>query len=352
MESRTRTRKCVVLATVVVLTAAAGVGIWLATRSAAKYSGPVEKVRLGLYPGEVSGLVFIAEAEKYFEDYGLEVSIQKYEAGALALEGLKAGEVDIATTAEYPFMLSSVTDADLRILGVINQADTTYLVARKDRGISQPGDLRGKRIGLTLKSQAEFYLGKFLALNGVSLGEVEVVDLKPSQMESAISTGAVDAVIGFDPVAYSLTKSRSRVASSRQAGSFGANATVWSAQGGQDFFWLLVSTQPYLSAHPQVGRRLMGAMVESEEFVNKSERQAKKIIGKYAGVDTEYINYIWPKLQYSASLGQPLLVALEDQARWAIGSGLIGASAVPNYLRFIDFQPLEQVKPNGVTIVH
>ncbi len=62
-------------------------------------------------------------------------------------------------------------------LATIDKGDFTYLVARKDRGIVNVSDLRGKRIGTTKGTIAEFHLGRFLALNGITLQDVTLVDV-------------------------------------------------------------------------------------------------------------------------------------------------------------------------------
>ena len=48
-------------------------------------------------------------------------------------------------------------------------------------------DLKGKRIGVALQTIAEFYLGRFLALNGIGLPEVTLVDVKPAQFVDALA---------------------------------------------------------------------------------------------------------------------------------------------------------------------
>jgi hypothetical protein len=47
-----------------------------------------------------------------------------------------------------------------------------------------------------------------------------------------------------------------------------------------------------------------------------------------------------------------LLITLEDEARWAIKNNLTSATEVPNYLDYIYFDALDEVKPEAVGIIH
>ncbi len=42
---------------------------------------------------------------------------------------------------------------------------------------------------------------------------------------------------------------------------------------------------------------------------------------------------------------------IEDQARWAIASGLVDRKAVPNLLDVVDARSLDAVSPQAVSIV-
>ncbi len=162
-------------------------GFWSLYRPSPLYTGPVEKLTIAAYAGGDGALVYIAEAQGYFAENGLEVTIKDYEAGKLAADALLAGEADVSTSADFVLVSQSFAHANLRILGTVALSDSNELVARKDCGIHVPADLQGKRIGVTRKSVGEFYLGTFLTFHELSMQDVEIVDLKPSALVEAIA---------------------------------------------------------------------------------------------------------------------------------------------------------------------
>ncbi|KKK53905.1 hypothetical protein LCGC14_3090080, partial [marine sediment metagenome] len=188
-----------VLVIVIALALAVGGYLLLGQRQIEEYTGPVEKITLAAYAGDTGALVYIAEDRGYFEKNGLEVTIKDCESGKTAADALIDGEADISTSAGFVFVSNSFNYADLRVLGTVATEEVKELVARKDKGIAVIDDLIGKKIGVTKKSGAEFSLGTFLLFNGLSLQDVELVDLRPSEIVEAISSGDIDDAFTWDP---------------------------------------------------------------------------------------------------------------------------------------------------------
>jgi len=67
-------------------------------------------------------------------------------------------------------------------------------------------------------------------------------------------------------------------------------------------------------------------------------------------LDQISLDAVWTQYNFSLSLDQPLILAMEDEARWAIGNGLTDEKTVPNFLNYIYTDALKAVKPEGVMI--
>ena len=111
------------------------------------------------------------------------------------------GEDDIVVgTTEFPFTASVLNGNRISTIASISKSEFIYLVGRADRGIHEVSDLKGKTIGAAFGTIAQFYLGRFLDLNGMSLQDVNLVDLKTSaEWVDAVVNGSVDAVATAQP---------------------------------------------------------------------------------------------------------------------------------------------------------
>jgi len=190
------------------------------------YSGPVEKLTVAYSPFESTALLWVAQDQQFFRRNGLDVTLRKYDTGAGSLDGVVNGEADISVgVTEFPVVRRAFDKSEVRIIGIVAKVEQQYLIGRKDRGIEKVSDLKGKIIGTTFGTIAEFYLGRFLELNGMKMRDITAVDLKtPAEWENAVADGVVDAIVTAQPYAD--------LASTR----LGSNAIVWPAQGGQYVF--------------------------------------------------------------------------------------------------------------------
>ena len=110
--------------------------------------GPLRPVTIGCGKEMLGGLVFLAEQRQLFQPEGLAAEVRRYPSGKLALEALLRGEVTVAACASAPFAFAATEHSDLRILAVIaTSVNEVKIVARRDHGIAQRGDLRGHKIG-------------------------------------------------------------------------------------------------------------------------------------------------------------------------------------------------------------
>jgi len=162
--------------------------LWSCSR--ADYPGKVETLKIGVPPLEQNALLYVADHGKFFVKNGLDLVIKDYDTGVTAINAMSKGEVDIAGAAEFPFVRAIFQKEKIVAIGCDDKFENDYIVGRKDRGIKKIADLKGKRIGVALKTINEFYLGRFLALNGVDMGDVVLVDLAPPAMAVTYCAGA------------------------------------------------------------------------------------------------------------------------------------------------------------------
>ena len=123
--------------------------VGLAACGGADEAGPVEEVTVAA--GKSAVLVYVAQDQGFFQENGLDVQIEDYDAGKLATDALLAGEADIATASEVVLVSNSFDHDDLRGWGVIASFQKHKLIALKDRGIDEIADIKDKKLGVTRK---------------------------------------------------------------------------------------------------------------------------------------------------------------------------------------------------------
>jgi NitT/TauT family transport system substrate-binding protein len=307
----------------------------------AGYSGPQEAVTVAWSPFESTALFWVAEDQHFFEQNGINLSLRKYESGAGALDGVMNGEADIAVgVTEFPLVRKAFQNATVRTLATVDKGDFTYLVARKDRGIAKAADLRGKRVGSTFGTIVEFHLARYLALNGLTPRDLTLVNVKtPDGWVNDVAEGRLDAIATAQPYA---NEARDRL---------GENGVSWSVQSRQPLFALAVAPDAWIEQHPGTARRFIRSLSQAEDFTTSHPSEAQAIVQQRLNLSASYMPVVWQQNQFSLTLDQSLITAMEDEARWMIANNQTNATAVPDFRNYISPKILEEIKPGSVRII-
>ena len=249
------------------------------------------------------------------------------------------GEVNIAGASEYPIVGSAFKKGGIKIIATIDKNQTFYLTCRKDRGIERVSDLKGKRVGVTFGGIGEFYLGRFLELHGLKMGDLKLVNIKMTAATEAVARDEVDAVMVTQPNSYEVEKR------------LGAGGITWPAQSSQPVHIIMASKSDWIEAHPKLAIQFLKALSQAEDFVISHPAETKKTLRKLLNYNDAYVEANWRGHQFSLSLDQSLITAMEDEARWMIGGNLTPEKQVPDLLKYIYVDGLAAAKPDAVNLV-
>ena len=158
------------------------------------FTGIREPITIGVDQSPLLALIMIAEDHGFFSKQGVDVKVKYYASGKLALNGMFSGEVELATPAGTPIVFSSFERIDFSIVATIGSSDNEpKIVARKDRGIQKPGNLRGKCIATQKASAVHFFLHSFLIKHGLSEKDITLSFKHPDELVPALANGEIDA---------------------------------------------------------------------------------------------------------------------------------------------------------------
>ncbi len=60
---------------------------------------------------------------------------------------------------------------------------------------------------------------------------------------------------------------------------------------------------------------------------------------------------VWPRHQFSLTLDQSLITAMEYEARWMIANNLTDGKKVPDFGKYTYTRGLDEIKPGSVRII-
>lgn len=139
--------------------------------------------------------LYVALERGYFAEQGLDVRFVAPSDPNDPPKLVAAGRADIAVSYQPQLHLQVARGLPLRRIATLVATPLNSLVVLADGPIKAIADLKGKRVGFSVGGFEDALLGAMLERHGLSLGDIELINVNFSLSPSLIS-GQVDAVIG------------------------------------------------------------------------------------------------------------------------------------------------------------
>ncbi|MGH2588902.1 MAG: ABC transporter substrate-binding protein [Dehalococcoidia bacterium] len=221
----------------------------------------------------------VAEEAGIFKQAGVNVELVWFEGYTDSINALNAGRLDANSQTLNDTLTAVAAGADERIV-LVNDNSTGNDQIIADSGIQTPADLKGKRVGVEAGVVDHFLLALGLREAGLTLKDVEVVNLETGAAAAAFAAGQLDAVAVFAPFTTQALK---------RPGSH----TLFSSK---DFPGAipdhLVVTGSLLKDRPGDVQRLVSAWFLTQDYIKANPDKARSIMAKRAGVsESEYADF-------------------------------------------------------------
>lgn len=290
------------------------------------------------WPGSTPFYVGIEKG--FFRDEGLEVTLKPVATGLIGLEAVLAGKAEAAAVADTPIARAAVNDAPIAVIATIAEIQRAIMIiAQQGNGITGPGDLEGRAIGVTKGAGAEFFLNIYLLSNDILPSEVRIINIAPENIVEALLHGEVDAVSTWSPYKLMLLEE------------LGKEAVILTDLALYLQTLNVVTTQEFSRNNGERIAKFIRGLERANEFIRRNPGESLSIMAKNLGTESVLYRKEWADYSFVAQLHQSLLLNLEDQARWMIGQDAESQRETPDFMKFIDAAPLKVVAPEAVDII-
>jgi ABC-type nitrate/sulfonate/bicarbonate transport system substrate-binding protein len=288
----------------------------------------------------VAAAVYIAYEKHFWKELGLDVELIPFTSGRLCLDAVLAGKAGAGTMAETPIMNAGFQGSPIYVVAGIHQSQkNTKVIARKDKGVAQPSDLKGRKVGVSIGTNGEFFMDQFLKRINLTRKDLQVVNLRPEDMAASIIRGDVDACFTWEPHIQNAKKQ------------LGDAAVIFANDGVYTETYNIVTTQSFAKSNPKELNLLLQGLDKAIAYIRENPDDSIRIVSRRIGMDAELLKAIWADYTFQLSLDQSLLDLLNEEAKWAKETGIAPPAAeIPNYRLLVLTEPLKALKPEAVTI--
>ncbi|CAL4859763.1 aliphatic sulfonate ABC transporter substrate-binding protein [Microbacterium sp. MM2322] len=188
-----------------------------------------------------------------------------------ANELLRAGALDVGSTAGSAALLARANGSPIKVIDVYSQPEWSAIVVGPDSDITSVADLKGKKVAATSGTDPYFFLLQALETAGLSVTDVDVQNLQHADGRSALDGGSVDAWAGLDPI---------MAAAEVESGDKLIYRNV-------DFnsYGFLNATEEFLTDHKDVAQVVVDAYEEARTWAIANPEKTADLLADVAGID-------------------------------------------------------------------
>ena len=166
-------------------------------------AGGKKVVNIAVQPSSAFIPMYVARTNGWIEealkDKNVEVHWTDFESGPPMNESFAANQQDIGVIGDIPAVSAIASGQDNTFIAAIDGGPAYALMVKPDSEIKSVADLKGKKIGTVVGSTAQNLTEKLLRKNGLTINDVELINITAGDAQTVLSQGEVDAVAIWEP---------------------------------------------------------------------------------------------------------------------------------------------------------
>lgn len=219
---------------------------------------------------------FVGVEKGLFLKHGIDLKLKVLSTGQEMAKALQAGEIQVigAAFSNYPVALERGIAAK-GVVGLIGDRTSRYsdsplsVWARKGTGINRIDDLAGRKVGTPIGGTADEYLGVVLKKKGIDRAKIQVLNVPPGNIVSALHGGSVDAVAIWEPFGSMI---EAKI----------PDAVLLSRGGGHIAYFINMAVRnDFIEKNPEVVERYVIGLAEASHYTRKHPDEAAEIAARW-----------------------------------------------------------------------
>lgn len=235
----------------------------------------MQELSIAINPWPGYELLYLAQEKGFFREQGLDVRLVELNSLSDAQRAYMSGQVDGLTSTLVEAVLIQVDSAYPLQVVVPTDYSNGGDVILAQAGITSLAELKGKRVGCEANSLGIHVLYHALRRVGLSLSDVEVVNVGQSQGSEELALGVLDALVTYPPTSIEALKAE------------GVHKLFTSREAPEEILDVLSIKQSVLERYPALPQQLLAVWQRAYEYTEQHPKQAFAIMAEREQVSVE-----------------------------------------------------------------
>ena len=226
----------------------------------------------------IEGSIVTKGADYFKEEIGPDTEVKKFDAGRDINNALMSDSIDFGNFGVVPTVVGLTGGNDFKVIWIACLIrDSECLIAREGSGIESVADLKGRKVAVTTASSGHYGLICALEDAGLTVDDIELVDMDPPSTYAAWERGDIDATYTWNPTALKLTKNGGKMITSGAA----------LAKIGHPTINFHVVRRKFAEEHPEQVKAYIRAVARGTQLYKDDESKALEIMASYLDMSEE-----------------------------------------------------------------
>lgn len=272
-------------------------------------------LRIAAQPYPLYSNIWVAYELGYLEEelaaVGADFTWTEFQSGPLVNEAVAAGEADLGYMADLPAIIAKSSGQEIEIVSNVAYGEKGLAVlVTPDSDITSVADLKGKKVAYATGSYAQHLLALLLDQEGLTLDDVESINLGAGDQPTALTTGEVDAIVIWEQYISKLTSEGSTVVLADGTGVKRGNMVTYAVSS-------------YAEENPEVIEAYIRALDRADEYIESNPEDAAAAIADDFGVEADLMELILDNFTFTTELTQDDIDEIEKVKDFSLESGII-----------------------------
>ncbi|HBF7898504.1 NrtA/SsuA/CpmA family ABC transporter substrate-binding protein [Clostridioides difficile] len=246
---------------------------------------------------------------KEFKKDNIKVNFHEITTGPEQTQALAAGEIDfLHALGGTSALIAASNGVELKILNTYSRSPKGFMILTNNNSIKSAADLVGKKVAGPKGTILHQVLISALDKEGLSMDNVEFVNMGIPEASAALSDGSVDAALIAGPAALKAMKSGSKL--------------VANGEGLVDGIIVTAVSTDFAEKHPEIVERFMKVEKETLEYVNNNFDEAMEKVAKEVDLSLEETKELYAWYDFSLDITDKDISSLEDTQDFLIKNKL------------------------------
>jgi len=195
------------LLTIILLLAVVGGVTYYSTTVESKKPDKNIKIRISVIPWPGYDLLYLAKKKGYFAQEGLDVELVEQLSATNQAVAFNNGHISAAATTINDALDNNVNwKKKMHFISILDYSNGGDVILGQDN-IKTMQDLKGKKVAVENSALGEYMINRALSLSGMSLDDIDIVNLSFSEGVKSMIKKEVDGFVGFPPSSTEIQNS-------------------------------------------------------------------------------------------------------------------------------------------------